>query len=279
MKTPNIEIERMLLGEVPADHDGFRGQVRAVEPETAMALEALRASNEEILKRYPVADMRAAVERKMAEHGEKKGSGGNVHPFPSHFTAARFIGIAAALCCIAAAGFALFQIRGGGLSRPGVAVAIAPISGDIRLKGDGPRIFAYEKNGDSILALENDAKVSAGNVLQLSYISGGYAVGAIVSVDGNGTVTQHFPDFGDMTAKLKKGGEVVLGFSYKLDDAPRFERFFFVAGKRRQSITKFKRELSQLAREHADGDFDVNGIVPAGLRVSDFKLLKEQRDR
>jgi hypothetical protein len=268
----------MLLGEAPTGAAGPQTGLRASNSDTAAALENLRASNEEILRRYPAASMRAAVEKKIAARGKgdsaDAGLGGNVVTFYGRFPMARFIGIAAAICCMAAAGFTLFQISARAQFSPREALALAPASNDIRLKGGGPKIFAYEKSGDSVLALDNDAAVSAGNVLQLSYVSGGCSVGAIVSVDGNGTVTQHFPDSGDMTAKLKKKGEVVLGFSYKLDDAPRFERFFFVAGQRRQSITKFKRELSRLAREHSNGDFEIGDILPSGFKVSDFKLLK-----
>lgn len=62
----------------------------------------------------------------------------------------------------------------------------------------------------------------------MSYVAAGRAHGVIVSIDGRGQVTLHFPaDAGAPTA-LESGRAVPLSHSYELDDAPLFERFMFV---------------------------------------------------
>ena len=54
----------------------------------------------------------------------------------------------------------------------------------------------------------------------------------LVSIDGRGVATLHFPDDVDPTA-LAHGGAMALDHSYELDDAPGFERFLRVtAGQR-----------------------------------------------
>jgi hypothetical protein len=52
----------------------------------------------------------------------------------------------------------------------------------------------------------------------------------ILSVDGRGVVTQHLPRDGTQAARLAAESQVLLDFAYELDDAPRWERFYFVAG-------------------------------------------------
>ena len=62
----------------------------------------------------------------------------------------------------------------------------------------------------------------------MQYHAAGRQYGAILSVDGYGSVTQHFPARGDRARALDTTGLVSLEFAYELDDAPRWERFYFV---------------------------------------------------
>ena len=64
--------------------------------------------------------------------------------------------------------------------------------------------------------------------MQISYVPKGATHGVIVSADGRGKVTLHFPPNASLPTVLKRKDRVPLPFSYELDDAPGFERFFFV---------------------------------------------------
>jgi len=82
--------------------------------------------------------------------------------------------------------------------------------------------------GEQIERLEQDTVVHAGDVIQLRYTpAAGY--GVIASLDGAGVVTLHFP-----LRETRRGGDrgapetATLPHAYALDDAPRFERFFFI---------------------------------------------------
>jgi hypothetical protein len=100
---------------------------------------------------------------------------------------------------------------------------------EIRLKGLSPRLVVYRKSGAEINRLDNGASASPGDVIQLSYVAAGKAFGAIYSVDGRGVVTLHYPDSNQGTApELEQGGEISLPYAYELDDAPAYERFFFI---------------------------------------------------
>ena len=54
--------------------------------------------------------------------------------------------------------------------------------------------------------------------------------GAIVSVDGRGTVTVHYPDGAPAAAPMNGGRSVLLSHAYELDDAPQWERFYIITG-------------------------------------------------
>ena len=94
------------------------------------------------------------------------------------------------------------------------------------LKGDRLRI--YRRVGAREEPLAAGQRVSEGDIIQVAYVAGGAARGVIVSVDGAGQVTRHFPEAAHGSNALKAGSVVALPHSYELDDAPRFERFFFV---------------------------------------------------
>ena len=40
----------------------------------------------------------------------------------------------------------------------------------------------------------------------------------------------HFPTYSGVAAELDNNGAILLPYSYELDDAPDFERFFFITG-------------------------------------------------
>ncbi|MDE2734261.1 MAG: ActD-like protein, partial [Gemmatimonadota bacterium] len=72
--------------------------------------------------------------------------------------------------------------------------------------------------------------------------SGGLQFGAILSVDGRGTVTQHLPATG--TEAVPLAAQDTLDVAYELDDAPRWERFYLVAADRRFELATVKTKLA-----------------------------------
>jgi hypothetical protein len=99
-----------------------------------------------------------------------------------------------------------------------------------RLKGQGPQLRLYRKTPSGSEALSDGARVVPGDVIRLAYLAAGHSFGAIVSVDGRGAVTLHVPHRGSQSIPLKNDGKILLDFALELDDAPRWERFYLVAG-------------------------------------------------
>lgn len=99
-----------------------------------------------------------------------------------------------------------------------------------RQKGLLPQLSVYQKNGNEVKKLASGEAVKAGQQLRISYTASGFRYGAIFSIDGRGTLTWHFPltPTGKESFRLNPSGEQALAEGYALDDAPLYERFFFI---------------------------------------------------
>lgn len=100
-----------------------------------------------------------------------------------------------------------------------------------RMKGLSSDLSVYRSDADGeIEEIADDSPAVQGDRLQIAYRAAGARSGVIFSIDGNGTVTLHYPESAIGDATLIQDGEVALPYAYILDDAPYFEQFFFVAG-------------------------------------------------
>ena len=252
MRKPELVLEQLFLHEKNAD----------TGPDTDALMETIRVSNSEVLRSYPAEDMKAAIEAKI----NAKKAPLKIIP-QNRFAYMKIVSYAAAVCCIVLVSMVTIRTNSG-------TGSLSPGGITERIKGNGPRLFVYKKDGEKAVLLNSKTPVARNDVVQLSYFSGGDPFGAILSVDGNGVLTQHFPDSGDATAALATGGEVSLDFSYKLDDAPKFERFIFITGKTKISIAQYKNALSRAALTDGKGSFDILSALPDGTRVTDVLLLK-----
>jgi hypothetical protein len=93
-----------------------------------------------------------------------------------------------------------------------------------------PHLFVIRKDDAGLHRLDDGALANTGDLVQVGYVAAGHTRGVIVSVDGRGHVTLHHPSTPLDEARLRPYGPQPLGFSFELDDARAFERFFFVVG-------------------------------------------------
>jgi hypothetical protein len=128
-----------------------------------------------------------------------------------------------------------------------------------RLKGGEPRLILFRKTDRGEEPLHNNHWVSDGDLIQIFYFVPDSVYGAILSVDGHGTVTQHLPESGSDAALLQPGEPVALGFSYQLDDAPKWERFYLITSKRRflsDAVVRLVRATGGVDSLYQYGSFD-----------------------
>lgn len=214
---PDWLVERAARGEVPR---ASRNRLESADPaELTARIEELRERDAAELRAHPADPAVAQIERAVERERERR--------------AARRRRMQAGIMAAAGATFVLVLFMGRGdderiasrsPDRP--AGESAPPAETTRIKGD-VRLMAFRKAGDRVERLGPGATVRAGDLVQLRYNGGGRRHGLIASIDGAGAVTLHFPSSDDGPTNL---GEKTtdLPHAYALDDAPRFERFFFI---------------------------------------------------
>jgi hypothetical protein len=98
-----------------------------------------------------------------------------------------------------------------------------------RVKGQAMELRVYRQRAGGAERLRDGTEVAAGELVQLGFLRAGHRYGVLLSIDGGGSVTLHFPrDPTDSTRLPSGSGEQLLAKAYELDDAPLFERFLFV---------------------------------------------------
>lgn len=117
-------------------------------------------------------------------------------------------------------GLALFALR-----EPSACCVPEREAPPVNARGLSPHLAVDRKDEGR---LHPGAVVAPGDVVQVSYVAAGNDYGVVVSIDGRGGVTLHHPARVHDVARVKSRGEIPLNHAFELDDAPGFERFFFV---------------------------------------------------
>jgi len=243
------QLERYRLGELPAgEQDAIRTALGA-DGDLGERLARLDRSDADILAQHPPSVISASVRARAAGFDTRPRRAGTPRR------------LALALACglvLAAAGVLLVPGRVPDASE-----------GMTRVKGLAPRLFVYRKAPTGAEELAAGAAARENDVVQLAYQAAGRHFGAIVSIDGRGVVTRHLPAAGTLASPLKTGASFALPEAYRLDDAPGFERFYFVTADQ-----PFAVDLVLTAASHAAGA-EGRLALPAGLDQYSFALRKE----
>jgi len=251
---PDWLVERAALDEVsPASRDRL---AHADPRELADRIAALRDDSAGELARHPARPAVAQIEARIAAEARQRATA-------RRYRRLGWLGLASG----AAAILLVTQVT---TDRPDPEGPIRMVEGDgVRVKGL-PRMMAFRQAGGQAERIVQDTMVHAGDVIQLRYNAGGQRYGVIASVDGAGAVTLHYPLREDAPpeATAVAPETVALPSAYALDDAPGFERFFFVTADSPLA-------LRELARR--DDSATVLLELPAGLRQASLRLRKPDR--
>ncbi len=228
---PDWKLERFLTGDLP---DGEMREIRELEASDevlAQRLKLLREDNKAILNKFPFESLAA----KMADTDATAAN--NALSFG-------FVKFAAAAVLVLAVALVAFMVQretvvaGGNAAGNGddvaavngsqiTQVAFAETQSDTRIKGLDARMEVWKKTTSGIVQLQDLDEVHEGDEIQLRYAVPEKCFGLLFSMDGNGALTLHMGD-GVKAIELAPGKMNSLPFAYKLDDAPYFEKFFFV---------------------------------------------------
>jgi hypothetical protein len=211
-------------------------------------IERLETSNKDILDKYsPASIVPEIISRYNKEKNSKKNT---IRTIPNFFK--RVLYLSPALVSVLVIVFIGLQIYKNNLS----SSKSTEFEEGIRIKGtqnqhanmQTTHLIIHRKNNSNIELLENGVKAKAGDLLQLAYVAAEESHGVIFSIDGNGTVTLHFPDNKNESTALKQKKKVLLASAYELDDAPEFERFFFITSHSEIDVEQIIKSAETLAK-------------------------------
>lgn len=174
----------------------------------------------------------------------------------------------------ALAGVLLVVVRPPQTPEPHASQQGAPAATE-RRKGLDLELRVYRKRGETVERLEDGAESVAGDMLQLAYLRAGYKHAVLLSVDGRGQVTLHYPREPDgSTALGATGGEQLVPEAYELDDAPGFERFILVASAAPLDVEAVLREAERLA---GTGESAMHAPLELSVPTAQRSLLLRKR--
>lgn len=256
--TSELQLERLALGELPpAEAAALRARLSDAD-HTRLA--AIAASNAEILAAHPPAAVRREVERRRAAQRR----------------APRVLWLATPLAAAAATALVLWPVDppiDDPPPEPAIeAVAPRPDPGTTRIKGQEPHILVYRQDGEQAVPLSEPAEARAHDRLQLGYVAAGALHGVLLSLDGAGVVTLHFPASETSSTALQQGGAVPLDRSYELDAAPAFERFILVTADAPIDPASIITATRLLTRQPQPATAPL--VLPPELRQRSFLLRK-----
>ena len=252
-KISDFKLERYLLGELP-EKEMREFQERELSDEIFAARVAeMRLQG----KRFVAENPFEALEAKMDEADEVTNDNGNV-------ISGVWLKVAAAL--VIALGVFSMVILNRDVSTydsnaASMEVAMAEVDNGTRIKGMQASLEVWKKTGDSAVQMVNLGDASEGDEIQLRYRVPQKCFGMLFSMDGNGTVTMHMGD-GNNAIELEPGKMTTLPFAYKLDNAPKFEKFFLLTSQNAFAINV--------------DDFD-KSLKQAGVETVSFTLRKVEK--
>lgn len=147
-----------------------------------------------------------------------------------------------------------------------------PGSEGIRIKGKEAELRLYRQTQAGPERLQPGASASAGDIVQAEFHPGKFAYGAIVSVDGDGAVTLHWPARPDAATAWSSASEFRLPEAFELDRAHGFERFHMLLSDRPVDLESLLQRASASSRRDADW---LARQFPDPERVVTFTLAKE----
>lgn len=204
-----FDLERAALGELDASALGalrerFRQQGRDLDAEIA----SLHQDAKRLFERHPPKDFAHRVHQRAANAANARTRGSRL----SWWMGGSAVACAAVILLVVA------------IPTPEQG-AIAPP--DIRAKGDVLQLWLLDAKG---VSLDDNAPVFAGDTIRLRIRAPKGTSVAVASIDGAGHITHH--STGTDAATLTTSSAVELPFSYTLDAAPAFERFFLIQADR-----------------------------------------------
>lgn len=274
-------LERYVLGEFPPEEAGEVERAAAADPRVRAALDGIESSNRDILARYPAAAFKAGLlaRLKNAKDGASVRARRRLFTAPASFWNRALVVASASAVLVLAAVLIIPAIKGlrdAPPSGPGVDQTL--VKGEAAVDLTKTQLLVYRKRGDLAEILADGNAAEAGALLQLAYVAAAEPHGVILSIDGRGGITRHFPAEEGGSTLLDLNKRSLLPNAIELDDAPGFERFFLVTSESPIDVGAVLAKAGELAKDPGRArrsELD----LPAGLRQWSVLILKGEGSR
>ncbi len=275
-KINSWELEQYLLNELPKERVKEIDIQLKQDPVLRKEIETLKQSNKSILDQYPpdavVPQILNRVHLETSKETYEKEHARRTRP--ALFKRLLVASPAAALLLVLL--FIILPFHKGTIDPAGQMTLPdgTRIKGTHTIDWTKPNLILYRKNNDHAEVLKDGMKANAGDLLQIAYIAAEEKYGVILSIDGNGVTTLHYPGKENQTALLDPGKKkVLLHSAYELDDSPGFERFFFITSKSEINVAQVITKAKQLASD--TGRAKTNNIeLREPLKQTSLLLMK-----
>ena len=249
---PDWQIERFRLDELPAEEQIIVAHALAESASLRERLAAFDRGDERILAVRPPREVAERIRAQLEAQAR---------PWTPHRARVALAFAASAVLV------GLWTLLPGSRTSPPTGAAASDVT---RVKGLQPQLLLFKKAPQGPEPLRDGAAVRARDVIQVSYVAAASRYGVVVSIDGRGGVTCHLPSTGSRAAELEIRGPTTLASAFELDDAPAFERFFFVTSPKPFPVSVVTEAAARFA-SHGAGD---RLRLPPALEQSTVLLRK-----
>ena len=254
---PDWQLERFRLGELPPQDDAAVREAAGHDETVRNRLADLDRSDREILASHPPGLVTAAIRARVGRSSEA----------PPRLRPALAVAASAAAIIVA------LSVLVPSWRWP---VTTDERADDTRIKGLRPSLMLYRQGHPSPEPLADGALVRAHDVVQVLYVAAGRRYGVVVSFDGRGAVTVHLPVGEPRAAELTAGRPTPLATAYELDDAPAFERFFFVTSGTLFDVATVTEAVRRIASRDVDHGPQATRLdLPPTFEQTSFTLRKD----
>lgn len=256
---PDWLLEKYILNELNKDLQLEIKQKISFSKSLEQRYNTLLGSNKEILSAYPPSIIAGRIKQKYNLNREAADKRNKILVFRSFAFAAAVFSVL----------FVLFLVV------PAKKTTVAFIQNEsTRIKSAEPHLNIYRQTEKGYEVLKSGAKTYRGDKFQIKYSAAEVNYGIIFSIDGRGSVTLHYPYKMEQEPALDKKGETALFEAFELDDAPSFERFFFITSKDNFKVKDIMDKGYFLA-EDPDKAKKEDLDLPGNFNQHSFILLKE----
>jgi hypothetical protein len=258
-------LERYVLGELPGEvAEEIRRQVSA-SPVLQAALRDIESSNHDILARYSAPSVKADLKARMNEVQSRRTG------LPLRSVLYLSSAVATVLVFFL---LILPAIKHNTEIEPlGIGQDQTLVKGIPAVDLSKTQLLIFRKSDDLVEIMADREWAKTGDLLQLAYVAAKESYGVILSIDGRGRITLHFPAEKGGATELEQHRESLLPNAIELDDAPDFERFFFVTSREQIDVEDVLKRAENLAKDPKQIPQAVLDL-PDGLKQYTILVLK-----